>query len=408
MAHWFTHDLRLHDQPAWAHHPPALAVFVFQPQWLLTNSLGLAPMGSHRLTLLNQSLVDLRQSLRQRGGDLHLLWGQPAAVLPQWAAQHGVASLTASDATTPFERADLAAVANTVAVVRSWNHTLLHPNDLPEGPLPDVFTTFRKRVENPLTVRPTVEAHGQWTPTTVDEEPWERLQQWAETGTPPLQGGETAGLERLHAFVHVHKALGTYKETRNGMLHPWHSSRLSPYLAWGSLSPRRIYEEVRLYETRLGANESTYWLIFELLWRDYFHFSALARGATLFQWQGWNGQATQQPALDAALFEQWRTGQTGNPLVDACMRELLHTGWMSNRGRQNAASFWINDLGQPWLIGAQWFEQQLIDFDPASNYGNWQYLAGVGHDPRPNRWFNTQAQAERYDPDGSYRATWLK
>jgi len=109
-----------------------------------------------------------------------------------------------------------------------------------------------------------------------------------------------------------------------------------------------------------------------------------------------------------AQFEDWTRGKTGNAFIDANMIELRKTGFMSNRGRQNAASFLINDLQIDWLWGAEWFESLLIDYDVASNYGNWTYLAGNGADPRGQRYFNTQKQAELYDPDGAYRAFWLE
>jgi deoxyribodipyrimidine photo-lyase len=105
-------------------------------------------------------------------------------------------------------------------------------------------------------------------------------------------------------------------------------------------------------------------------------------------------------------FELWTTGKTGDDLVDAAMRELRETGYQSNRARQNAASYWIHDMKQPWRIGAAYFECMLLDYDPASNWGNWAYIAGVGNDPRPFRKFHTQKQAEQYDPEGSYRAYW--
>lgn len=404
-AHWFTHDLRLADQPLWAQHPPALAVYVFQPRWL--EGQPWSHLGPHRATFLFQSLLALRQNLQQRGTDLHLLWGDPAAVLPGWLREHSIDQLTAVDAYTPWEQRQLEAMEAHVQVIRGGCHTLLHPADLPFESLPEVFTSFRKRVENPLKVREEVQVDAPWRPSCADEQAWKRLEEHTAGGAAPMCGGEAAGLERLQAFIFQRKALGTYKETRNGMLDPWHSSRLSPWLANGSLSARTVYAAVRSYENIHGANESTYWLIFELLWRDFFHWSARERRGRLFQLGGWSGTAP-NAQFDPATLERWCKGLTGNDLVDACMRELQTTGWMSNRGRQNAASYLIHELGQPWLAGAQWFEHQLVDFDPASNYGNWQYLAGVGHDPLPHRWFNTVAQAERYDPTGDYRATWLK
>jgi deoxyribodipyrimidine photo-lyase len=105
-------------------------------------------------------------------------------------------------------------------------------------------------------------------------------------------------------------------------------------------------------------------------------------------------------------FERWRTGTTGYALVDACMRELAATGYMSNRGRQVVASFLVKTLGVDWRWGARWFESQLVDCDPASNYGNWQYVAGIGHDPVPFRVFDVEKQARTYDRDGAFVRRW--
>jgi deoxyribodipyrimidine photo-lyase len=153
------------------------------------------------------------------------------------------------------------------------------------------------------------------------------------------------------------------------------------------------------------ANDSTYWLIFELLWRDYFRFVAAKYGTKIFQAQGICKKETQWQH-DVARFESWRTGNTGVDFIDANMKELLLTGFMSNRGRQNVASFLTKDLGIDWRWGAAWFESQLMDYDVCSNWLNWAYVAGVGNDPREDRYFNIESQVRKYDPDNHYTKLW--
>jgi deoxyribodipyrimidine photo-lyase len=148
-------------------------------------------------------------------------------------------------------------------------------------------------------------------------------------------------------------------------------------------------------------------LIFELLWRDFFQFQLRKYGSLFFQKNGINGKSIAYRNHEDT-FWNWANGTTGDDLVDANMIELKTTGWMSNRGRQNVASYLVHDLNINWRWGAAWMESQLIDYDPASNWGNWIYIAGVGNDPRPLRKFNTKGQAERYDPEGNYRNKWLK
>jgi deoxyribodipyrimidine photo-lyase len=200
--------------------------------------------------------------------------------------------------------------------------------------------------------------------------------------------------------------LRSYKETRNGMLNTDDSSKLSPWLSLGCLSPRYVFEEVGRYETKRIKNDSTYWLIFELRWRDYFRFICSKHGNNIFKPGGM--QKLNLPwKQDEKRFEQWCQGKTGFPLVDAAMRELATTGWMSNRGRQNVASFLTKNLGIDWRMGAEWFESLLIDYDVCSNWGNWNYTAGVGNDARGFRWFNITKQSKDYDFEGDYLRHWL-
>jgi deoxyribodipyrimidine photo-lyase len=167
-----------------------------------------------------------------------------------------------------------------------------------------------------------------------------------------------------------------------------------------------VYEEVRRYERERVENESTYWLVFELLWRDFFRLTHLKYGDRLFLRDGLQRLPIEW-GRDPAAVAAWCDGKTGYPIVDANMRELAATGYMSNRGRQIVASFFTKNLGLDWRIGAEWFEHQLLDYDVASNYGNWQYAAGVGNDGREFRLFNLRRQAEQYDPKGDYVRHWI-
>jgi deoxyribodipyrimidine photo-lyase len=142
------------------------------------------------------------------------------------------------------------------------------------------------------------------------------------------------------------------------------------------------------------------------LWREYFRWYARASDWTLFRRSGPNDKEVAGDH-NATRFESWKTGHTNCDIVDAAMRELNQTGWMSNRARQLVASHLIYELNLDWRLGASYFESQLVDFDVASNWGNWGYIAGVGPDPRGGRIFNLNDQADRYDPDQSYRRRWL-
>ncbi|WOL13451.1 cryptochrome DASH, chloroplastic/mitochondrial [Canna indica] len=200
--------------------------------------------------------------------------------------------------------------------------------------------------------------------------------------------------------------LKIYKETRNGMLGADYSTKFSPWLASGSLSPRYIYEEVKRYEKKRLANDSTYRVLFELIWRDYFRFLSIKYGNSIFHLGGPRNVVSKW-SQDKLLFESWKDGRTGYPLIDANMKELSTSGFMSNRGRQIVCSFLVRDMGLDWRMGAEWFETCLLDYDPASNYGNWTYGAGVGNDPREDRYFSIPKQAKTYDHEGEYVTYWL-
>ncbi|MGB3545018.1 DASH family cryptochrome, partial [Rubrivirga sp.] len=283
---------------------------------------------------------------------------------------------------------------------------------------PDVFTPFRKKVEQAPArdrYRAPEPAPDALPPPPPGLEVGE-IPTLADLGleTVPkdernglrIRGGETEGLARLHAYVWDLDRLRTYKETRNGMLDPDDSSKLSPWLSHGCLSPRRVQAEVARYEAEREANKSTYWLTFELLWRDFFRVYGTKHGDRLFWPSGPKGAQGVSTRLDRAHFLAWREGRTGLPLVDASMRELNATGFMSNRGRQNAASFLVKHLDLDWRAGAAYYEAMLIDYDVTSNWGNWAYVAGVGSDPR-GRYFDVELQLKKYDPEAAFVTHWV-
>jgi deoxyribodipyrimidine photo-lyase len=202
-------------------------------------------------------------------------------------------------------------------------------------------------------------------------------------------------------------AIATYKETRNGMVGADYSTKFSAWLAMGCISPRLIYEELKRYERQCLANESTYWLTFELLWRDYFRFMVEKYQSKFFSKAGIRGRELPLNGTNEKLLQSWINGQTGVDFVDANMVELRLAGFMSNRGRQNVASYYCHELELDWRYGAAYFEQQLIDYDVCNNWGNWAYLAGVGNDPRGTRIFDIEKQALSYDKDLVFRKLWL-
>ena len=297
----------------------------------------------------------------------------------------------------------------------SYDQFLFHPEDVDMTieKIPQVYTNFRKKVEKYSKVRKSVSIENPIT--AFDVKNTTQIPTLSDLGLEdfkchtnsaiPFEGGETAALERLKDYVFESQNLGDYKETRNELIGTSYSSKFSIWLANGSISPRTIYWAVKTFEKEHFSNQSTYWLIFELIWRDYFKFISLKHGNDLFKIGGilhkdydWK---TDQKKID-----QWINGDTKSDFVNANMIEIKRTGFMSNRGRQNVASYFAKDLLLDWRIGASYFESLLVDYDVHSNYGNWMYVAGVGNDPR-DRKFNVVSQANRYDTEGEYRELWL-
>nr|CAB3471077.1 unnamed protein product [Digitaria exilis] len=436
---WFRNDLRVLDNEAlvraWAASEAVLPVFCVDPRVLegTTHYFGFPKTGALRAQFLIECLGDLKQNLRKKGLDLLVRHGKPEEILPSIAK--AVSAHTVVDSCSEPKNKSVVLYLQIYAhketcseellverLVRKgleqvqitqggapgqkkplnprlqliWGATMYHIDDLPftVNNLPDVYTQFRKAgtffANSSLFSR-------------CDGTVFSSLQ--SEKGMH-FTGGENAALGRVHEYFWKKDQLRVYKETRNGMLGPDYSTKFSPWLASGSLSPRYVCEEVKRYEKQRVANDSTYWVLFELIWRDYFRFLSAKYGNSIFHLGG-PRKVVSKWSQDQALFESWRDGRTGYPLIDANMRELSSTGFMSNRGRQIVCSFLVRDMGIDWRMGAEWFETSLLDYDPASNYGNWTYGAGVGNDPREDRYSSIPKQAKTYDPEGEYVAYWL-
>lgn len=417
---WLRNDLRVHDNlPLFeaCNLGEVLPVYCFDPLQFKKSTFGFNKTGPFRSQFLLETVQNLRDSLMELGGNLVIRHGNPIEELSNLVQEHNIDQVFVQKEFTNEEvkLEDGLREALNITIKFFWGSTLYHINDLEfsKESIPDVFSIFRKTIEKTSNIRELVfPSNGI------------KLISGVDIGTIPglvdlgvekksinsksvlqFKGGETEALERLKEYIWDRDLLKNYKFTRNGMLGADYSSKFSPWLANGSLSPRKIFWEVKKYERDRIQNESTYWLIFELIWRDYFKFSAWKYGARIFQ-KGGIQKKDRLWRTNRKDFDKWAKGETGIPLIDANMRELNETGFISNRGRQNVASFLAQNLNIDWRMGAEYFESLLLDYDPCSNYGNWAYNATVGHDPR-NRYFNILNQAERYDKTGEYVRYWL-
>lgn len=416
---WFRNDLRVTDNAALNAAVKAstevVPVFIIDPKFWEEDRWGQVKTGAFRTQFLLESLADLKADLEDMGGTLLIRKGEPAEVLSALAEELGARTVFATAEHTQQEVEREVQVGQRLDLRLEEQMTMYHPDDLPFEleQLPDVFTRFRGKMEKRAEVRdplPEPEAlvlpeglEGDAVPSMADMGVEPKVAD--ARGVLPFKGGATAAWARLDHYFWETKKLRVYKKTRNGLLGADYSSKFSPWLALGCISPREIHAQVREFEGEIEKNEDTYWLLFELIWRDYFRYVAMRYGNRIFHKRGIKAESPKW-RTDRRTFESWCEGRTKCDFVNANMRELAATGFMSNRGRQNVASYLVHDMGVDWRMGASWFEHMLLDHDPASNYGNWIYVAGVGNDPRPNRKFNTSGQAERYDADGKYRRHW--
>ena len=424
---WFRNDLRVHDhQPlveAVNKSEYVLPVVCIDPRLNMITTHGTLKTGKFRMNFYLESIRNLKDNLNKIGSDLLVCIGKPEDIIPEICLKYKAELVVAfkevaSEEIKIADRLELNLWKHKIPLTLYLGNTLHNKEDLPFPikDIPDVFTNFRKRVERDSIVRPCYETPKKIrVPETLEKSGIPSLM---ELGYEEIiidnrtaltySGGETEALNRIKEYFWDKDLLRTYKQTRNRLIGSEYSSKLSAALSFGCISPRKVYWEIKKYEEERIENDSTYWLYFELLWRDYFRFMFKKYGNAMFREDGIRKlKKTNIASNEDELFEKWKEGKTGIPFIDANMLELKHTGFMSNRGRQNVASFLINDLHVTWTKGAAYFEEMLIDYNPASNWGNWSYLAGVGNDPREERYFNVIKQAYDYDTKAEYVKLWI-
>lgn len=439
----FYNDLRINDNTALLkaaeiasdNNGRLLCVYASDLADLLTEQASKPPyqfadMGQARTTFLVESLVDLDKSLQRLGNRLLYLEKEHSLQNGSFQALDAfirLCQLIEQNAVTDIcisQTADYNQNQAYKALQHKFPHINWHSQStatlftaMPTHELPKSFTQFRKQVEahhdlltaeNGFEIYQAPEALPPMPDNMLNGHQYLLNQQSDDSSqqTKPseFQGGETSAINHLNSYFES-ESPSTYKTNRNALDDWTHSTKFSAWLANGTLSVKILLNRLRLYEAQVIANDSTYWIWFELLWREYFHWYAMVHQQKLFWFLGISQHAP-TTYLDKERLEQWQTGTTPYPIVNACMHQLKATGYMSNRGRQIVASCFIHELNLDWRYGASYFEQHLIDYDVASNWGNWQYLAGVGADPRGCRQFNLKKQTQQYDPNGDFIKKW--
>lgn len=404
---WFRQDLRLADNPALgaARKSGAPLAFIYV---LDDETPGRWKAGGASCWWLHHSLLALGDGLAQRGGRLLLRRGSAETVIPRLAAEIGAGAVYWNRCYEPFAIERDTQLKKALPHAESFGASLLRePWELETGaggPY-KVFTPFWKALRAVGPMRAPLPAPRQLNGF-VSDAPSDQLDAW---GLLPRKPNWAAGFERVwtpgeagaHAALKrfISQRLSSYPQARDIPADDA-TSRLSPHLHWGEISPVQIWAAA---EPLTGADK----FLSEIAWRDFahhllFHFPHLAEAP-------WRNAFADFPWRDNADARRaWFAGETGYPIVDAGMRELWATGYMHNRVRMIAASFFTKHLLEDWRLGADWFWDTLVDADLANNSASWQWVAGSGADAAPYfRIFNPTSQGERFDPEGAYVRRWV-
>ncbi|ADY52930.1 cryptochrome, DASH family [Pseudopedobacter saltans DSM 12145] len=418
---WFRNDLRIHDNEilieATLKSTEIVPVYIFDPRYYTDTSYGTKKTGKLRAQFIIDSVTDLKKSLKALGGDLLVVKGKPEEVLPQLIKEYHVDEVyhhreVASEETDISSAVEDALWKSQVNLKHFIGHTLYHKEDLPFPikDIPDLFAKFRKKVEREGEIRDPFETPGQISvPDSLASSEVPALEdlgfERSEQLDASIKGGESSGLNRLNEYLWEKDLLKEYKAKRNLLTGFNNNSQLSPWLSLGCISPRKVYWELKRYEHEKGGTDNINLLFNELLFRDFFRFMFKKHSTAYFV------DIAQPMSLNAeqqVLFEKWKNGETGIDLVDANMLELKHRGTMAYKGRQTVAAYLISELELPWFYGAAYFEEMLIDYATASNWGNWALFAGIGTPQKEvNPAFNLDKQIKDSDPKGDYIKVWL-
>lgn len=415
---WFRNDLRLHDNEmlveAIAKADEILPVYVFDPRHFEQTQYHTYKTGAVRTKFLIESVASLQQSLQAIGGNLLVLHGYPEEVLPALVVKQDVTEVyhhreVASEETAVSLRLEDALWKQKVNLKHFIGHTLYNKEDLPFPikDIPDVFTQFKKKTERDAVVKPCFPTPAAINFASIED--WGAIPEISEllqdetAAVLKIQsefvGGEKEALVHLHGYLHAGEGMILANATlkKHEIV-----SKLSAWLALGCLSPREVYWKMKDAEASYGVKPYFHQIVLGLLWRDYYRFMFKKYGNTFFKPQGFKKDGEPLQMENTLALQNWKDGQTGQPLIDAFMLELNTTGYINQVARQLVATYLVKELEVNWVLGAAYFEEQLLDYAPASNWGNWAAIAGVGNDQKLSNSFDFEKLLKILDPKGVF------
>tara|TARA_B100000927_G_scaffold41919_1_gene29898 strand:- start:143 stop:1435 length:1293 start_codon:yes stop_codon:yes gene_type:complete len=418
---WFRNNLRVEDNRsltnAISNSDNIIGFINLDPRNFAPTKYGFKKTEKYRAKFLLESITELKSQLDKLNISLIVTHDYLDKSISRIIEQYEIKKVFLQSEWTRDELLEESYFPENVNLIKDFDQFLYSPNDVKTlyENIPRGFSNFRKKCEKYLSVDdilPIPEPLDFDNKIPIDypipslSDIGFNLFDVHKKSVFKFKGGEINGKKRINDYFFNTGNVSTYKLTRNGLIGEDYSSKFSPWLANGSISVKYIYNQLKKYESEVDQNDSTYWLYFELIWRDFFKYVSMQHKEKFFSRDGIYGDEKQW-STDQKTLSNWINGKTSEPFVNANMIELFETGFMSNRGRQNVSNYLTKELKIDWRIGAEYFESMLIDYDVHSNYGNWLYNAGIGNDSMPFRKFNPKLQSERYDPDKLYEKTWL-
>ena len=418
---WFRSNLRVEDNTSLSRaikdSSRVIGYINIDPAIFELSDYGFKKTEKFRTKFLLESIQDLKKQLNGINISLIITNQDFETSINSIIEKYNIRSIYMQKEWTRDELAEEKQIPKHINLIKDFDQFLYSPESVKEiyENIPRGFSNFRKKCEKylnisyPLQIPKPLDKKNNiddvYSIPTLNDLGFEEFRVHKNSVFKFL-GGETSAKERVYQYFFETKRISKYKLTRNGLLGKDYSSKLSSWLANGSISVRYVYMQIKKYEEEIEKNESTYWLFFELIWRDFFKYVSMQHKDKFFSKSGIYGNSKDW-SNNRELINSWINGETNEPFVNANMKELSQTGFMSNRGRQNVANYLTKELKIDWRIGAEYFESLLIDYDVHSNYGNWLYNAGIGNDSMPFRKFNPKLQSERYDPNKEYEKLWL-
>ena len=423
---WFRQDLRLRDNiaptDALKSCDQIIPIYIFDERlYSGISKFGFRRIGIQRAKFIQDSVADLRHSLRDLGTDLIVRFGKPEEILYEFALNYKTSWVFCNRERTAEEvfvqdelEQKLWSIGQEVRFSRG--KMLYHTGDLPfpVTHTPDTYASFYREVGKIIPIRPVL-PRPDFIPLylanidagelpTLDELGFDKKAQ--KEAVFNFKGGESIGFQKIDAFIE-------YNLKSNLPTHNWEEMRnsqtthLAPYLSIGNISARQLYSRLKEYSTHKKYKKRVKCLIHGLIRRDFYRLMTKKYRNQIFLEPGIRGKKMLELSDDLDLFKVWSEARTGMPMVDAFIRELNKTGYISPEGRFFVASFLVEEMKLNWQIGAEYFESKLVDYDPSSNWVNWNHIGGVSLDSKEDRYCNIVTRARKIDPNGDFIREWV-